>query len=447
MKILTTLICLIFFSIANAEETPFCRDLLAQEKVKTKSYFWQSLRLVIFPGSLLKPSFNKITITPEKQFSKLDISNLKNVILIFDSLNPIFSEKEKRELEQFKERSNIVKKGIKKLKRSLKRLSWGHNSNNKLTNRFERPHFEKESVRRSRCYSLEKSLHLDYDKLYKKYSQLSFEIFKYKQKITADFYSKIFKKKLKHLKQKWNIIYGVNHNTFAKYISSNDIENIIIIGHSNQNHALLDTNKFALTPRHFLKNISPTIRSISIFSCESNKIENNYKLTDRLKNTPSIWKKRFAITVKNKNVFGKGNVVSPLGLSSFLKKVDKFLYIEKEDSKNQQGTKIYQQPKRCSFYLTDQFQIPTDSILATLNGNYLIANKVWNDEIKTISFKFNCNLIKNNNKNLLLLLIKSRSSDHSIQTYFEPAIVPSYSTKTKEYRNKNKHITKIKISF
>ncbi|MCK5073782.1 MAG: hypothetical protein KAQ98_10180 [Bacteriovoracaceae bacterium] len=459
MRILTILTCLMFFSLSlNAEETPFCRDLLAQENNKNKLYLWQSLKLAIFPGSLFKPKFNKIAPVSEKQFSDyensdgtlVDKNSLKNVILVFDSLNPGFSEEEESQLDQFKEDAQIIKKKMKRLKRSLKKrcIEDIHtSSHNGMCIRFEN-----ESTRKSRCYTLEKSLDLNHEDFYKKYNNLNFEIFKYKQQITANFYSKVFKKKLRKLKNKWTVIYGVNHNTFEKYISSNQIENIIIIGHSNQNHALVDTDKFSLTPRYFLKNISPTIRSIAIFSCESNKVENNYKLSHRLKNTPSIWEKRYSITTKDKNIFGRGNIVSPLGLSSFLKRVDKFLHHEKKKFHTHQEIKLYQK-KHCSIRLTGVSSNSKNPVFATLNGNYIVTIPL-KDNVDSILLKFNCNILNKYNDNVLL--VKTASSDHSnplknifatLRTPIELFTIPSYPKSTRRYKDQNRYITRMKFSF
>lgn len=213
---------------------------------------------------------------------------------------------------------------------------------------------------------------------------------------TGDKARKYFKSIEKKLKLHWEFRYKTSLQDVFEAIQSEKVSNIIIISHGSSVNGHIKDSDGRDYPVNFFQNLSPALKSLSLYSCHSEKGKDSYKLIEALKTNPSFYTKRILFTVKEKNFNGLGNVVPLKGLKSFVKKVDKYLSKEKWYLA---GKRSKDNMKACKFSAKLRgFPFNNTSVFFTLNGVPVKISRESNNYSTKLDVP--CNLVKQG-KNIL----------------------------------------------
>lgn len=301
-------------------EENFCdylEDLSHRKTQKKKALETREVLLEnLNPGFMARPQMMPHMASQEnlKSMSLSQMLKLRHLVI---SLSPsdeaIEKMKESGEFEEYLE-----------LKKDVSRLTKIYNKLYRLKNK-------------DACQELKKKTHFSvekYQKLKRKLQEMKTPAF-YEQGL-------VIQKQFEALNSKWNISYKMNLNW--EFISSNslqevhqiltsrDVGNVILITHSVGEYKKLVDAHFNQYPTTFFKQISPTIMSLSFFTCHSQNILSTYNLEDILSTTPTIHQERWLNFVSSNEWSSSPETVPGLGFKDFFQKVDHRLSISLQEN-------------------------------------------------------------------------------------------------------------------
>lgn len=205
---------------------------------------------------------------------------------------------------------------------------------------------------------------------------------------------------LQSTKLQWELISYGDLNMIHKILSSRDISNVVLIAHSSSEFKKIIDVNMNQVPTSFFSTLSPTIMSLSFYTCHSHNITETYDLKSKLKNQFSYFPKRFLNFVKPNEILAEGE--TPLmGLEAYLRRLDRELALQLEENLLEMtflsGSDEYLEQKTCNLKIGN-FSLQSGSLSLILNKSFL--GQVKQNELNR-TFSFPCHLLKE--KNTLLL--------------------------------------------
>jgi hypothetical protein len=130
---------------------------------------------------------------------------------------------------------------------------------------------------------------------------------------------------IKHFKfyNEWHIRPVMDINDLWNQLSGPMTENIVIVSHADKLGVIYDSLHNPIHPS-FFKMLSPSVRSLSIFSCYGDKVFKHYDLDKLNQERTTVYRDSFLTTVRD-NWYFPGKAVYK-GLKSFLYKIDKKIF-------------------------------------------------------------------------------------------------------------------------
>ncbi len=121
----------------------------------------------------------------------------------------------------------------------------------------------------------------------------------------------------------WELVSSVSLNALHDLLRSPNVANIIIVTHSLENNRKMIDSSLNQFPTTFFGEFSPSILSISFFTCNSENYLTTYDLSARLSRAASIHPERFLSLVDQGGVLGNSNRAPMNGFIDYLGRVDR----------------------------------------------------------------------------------------------------------------------------
>ena len=409
----------------------YCRDFQAAksslEQIKKTTLIYDVLRLSLIPGRLVDVETNEIQILENHQFLPLtlDSDGNEDENIIF-SIHPPEVLLQKVNLDEMRARDKILSHELKKMNAQLLKIA------------------KQKTI--EDCIQLSINQNFDfqhYMELGKEKNSLNL-LAQYKE---GEIANRVIVRAIRKLKLNWKVIESTDLNSVHLALKSLKLRNVVIISHAFENGRLVDSslNEY---PIGFFNDLSPSLKSISLFTCHAKEVSMRYRLNEKLMNTASFSNKRALFISRGAFLAGMSEIVPIRAFPRFMKHVEsQIIEILNDENLSTDSLPFYLLPNQCSF-LVKGFQSISGSFSLTLNGGFLGSLIGMNLDQ---SFVFPCNfLIKGNN----ILTIKGfgllsahdeMSADFNL--YFnrnsdDLKISPELMTsKIKFYRNESNRIT------
>lgn len=199
----------------------------------------------------------------------------------------------------------------------------------------------------------------------------------------------------------WELIPSNSLNKVKDLLREPNVGNLIIITHSVGDYKKMIDSTFNQYPSTYFGSISPSLMSLSFYTCHSQNILETYGLVNVLAGTPSFHQKKVINFVQENDILDDGEQVPLSGFSDFLKKVDHSLSLTLQENllshaflRNNNPTKP---DKVCKIEIPTN--IPLSGSLSVILNREFIGN--INRFEKKNEFVFDCSVLKNNNTLLL----------------------------------------------
>ncbi|MEE3078660.1 MAG: hypothetical protein VX341_04925, partial [Bdellovibrionota bacterium] len=292
-------ILLIVFPISSMAKSNFdakknCEAIIKYKSESSNDDFSLSSSL----ASFFKKDLHIKNIKTEsiKKYS-VDKEGLKNYIFLYAPF------KNKKNISRDVEEFNKVSNELKQLEKNLKVLS--------------RSDSIKECIENFKTHPVDED---HYNNLYNKLERNKVAIDAIGNESTIDNILRL--EKSKRIKNNWIISFQTELNDLFNILNSPDTGSVILVSHANSRGELFDSKGKAI-PVELFKNISPSIHTLSIFSCFGKKVFTYYKLKNLFSDKDSSYKKReinyVELTFKQDK--------TPIHLFiSFLKKIDRKIH-------------------------------------------------------------------------------------------------------------------------
>ena len=122
-------------------------------------------------------------------------------------------------------------------------------------------------------------------------------------------------------KLNWEVISANTLNQVHEILRSPTVGNVILLAHSEGNYKKLVDSSLAQFPTSFFSDLSPSLMSLSFYSCHASFIESVFGLKDKFLASPTFYQKRKLYFAEDtKTIDGEGSLLS--GFGSFLIRVD-----------------------------------------------------------------------------------------------------------------------------
>lgn len=411
-------------------ELDICQKIEAQKNSREGSFkedlklIWRALGLFIAPRFFSIPDFQgqkALQVFQKEQDSKSDSINL-----IF-GLGPLITELNGPIIEEERNRYNVLTDEIKH--QSIKYLKINLARNLKS------------------CYRKLKKYNFDYQKYLKNLEERE-SLFLAKRSHEQEELTQNVRRKLKHSRLAWKMIPYSNTPELLEAIrgkyKGENVENIIFVNHALSSGQLKDSTGQVL-PLSLFKQLSPGIKSLSFFSCFSDKIGDLYQIKNSLMELPSFFEERFLITVKERIKESYKNLAPIKGFRAFFKKVDRFLYKkQKQSDETNNDERSFYMAKMCKLNFPTSL-VKKGELNVFLNGNYIAEI----DKSPRGEITFNCSFLKDED-NMLLFRAKDIENPVELQTEnFEDFLNPNFLLSSKKiyYLSGSKNLRSLKMKF
>ena len=194
----------------------------------------------------------------------------------------------------------------------------------------------------------------------------------------------IIAKTLRRLRLPWKVVHSTDLMEVHSALLNPEIKNVVLFSHGLSEGKLVDSriNEYPLS---FFSDLSPSIRSLTIFACHGAEIAEAYHLSESLANNPSEYASRSLFISKGTQLEGMDELVPIRAFPSFMKKVDRILSWGEEG--NATGPMIHDRLS-CEVEV-DRFKVKQGTFGFLLNGRYIGSLNQGNADSKT-SFHFPC---------------------------------------------------------
>jgi hypothetical protein len=130
-----------------------------------------------------------------------------------------------------------------------------------------------------------------------------------------------FKKSKTRLK--WELVSSISLNSLRELLRAPDVANVIIVTHSLENNRKMIDSNFNQIPTTFFGEFSPSLLSLSFFTCNSEDYLKTYDLASRWSKSASIHPERWMSLVDQAGILGNSNRAPMNGFLDFLKRIDR----------------------------------------------------------------------------------------------------------------------------
>lgn len=235
----------------------------------------------------------------------------------------------------------------------------------------------------------------------------------------------------KILKRHWEFREAQTLNEVREVLTSPDVANVILLGHGERNGKILDTRNNEL-PIDALDWLSPSVLSLSFFSCHSETATANFRAADALRTQDSFHKLRFVGHVGASDFLEEREEAPILGLSNFVEAVDRGLADAMTGSQRVQTLgrarlAAYETPRTCEARLEGAKLSSAGSFGLQINSRWV--GTVYPDSPASLAFRFPCawlNSAGNNSASLTNqnLIEASRLASEEVRLFIDGAVVP-----------------------
>lgn len=270
------------------------------------------LKIFLKPDQLAMPNFNRLSVNRDFIKSKyVRYWNLKNIIF---SVGPA-----KDRADEFQNNGMIDQLNL--LEQNLKQEAEKYQ---KMFDKFKHGKFDA-----IKCKELDQEVGFNYAvyKQYKERLNAAQEFSIAKQIRDHSLLEKSFNKSKHLLRLNWEIIQSNTIEEVHDYLKSHDVANTIIVAHGSPKGYILDGfgEEYPMQSFQF---ISPTLYSLSFYSCYSQGLNDYYSIEEKLQNNYSYSAQRFFINVKESQLAEKQNIAPIKNFDFFLAEVDRRIFSE-----------------------------------------------------------------------------------------------------------------------
>ena len=207
---------------------------------------------------------------------------------------------------------------------------------------------------------------------------------------------KIIGKTLRHLHLYWKVVHSTDLMEVHAALQNRNVKNLVIFSHGLTEGKLVDS-RISEYPLGFFSDLSPSLKSLTIFACHGEEIAKTYHLSEFLAANPSEHSTRELIISQGTKIAGMDELVPVRSFHSFMKKVDQQLSHEQEE---EAVGPLAIEPTQCEMSL-DHFKVVKGSFGFLLNGHYIGSINKGNGD-STITLDFPCSYA-DRSKNILTI--------------------------------------------
>lgn len=196
----------------------------------------------------------------------------------------------------------------------------------------------------------------------------------------------------KKTKLNWEIISANDINEVHKILRRSDLGNVVMVTHSYENGKKLVDANLNQYPSRYFNDISPSIMSLSFYSCHSQNVLDTYSLEQKFLETPSYHKKKHLFFVAENQLFGKSTYAPLTGFKDYLIKVDNYLFRSMQgnmlfQSLNSPELKEESEQEVCRVSLGKKLKVKKGTLTINVNRRFVGAIDI---DTKKNSFEFPC---------------------------------------------------------
>lgn len=349
------LICFAIFhtpliSAAMITDENLCKKLHEQKKAMSfeeKLNFLKSgLKLRFQKSKFARPEILSLDVDPKNLISKPE-NHIEDDHLVFilgvDQTQEISDSVFEEEIKRYSELKKTIKKQEKKLRqlarsRSTKSCRKKQKAFNFSWKNWEELHEEKNSLHWARRHD---------------------------EHLQAQ---KIATKTLKDLKLPWHMIENESLENMHHILRSTKSKHVVFMTHGRDLGEIFDRCDSACPPT-FFENLSPSIQSLSLFVCHSQKAVDFYNLEKMMTESPSYYDQRYIFSLKNNKIYGYENIAPLLLFKHFLRKVDHFL-AKKSEFLNPVEGHLQESAPSC-LLSTKGLNLKAGTVSITLNRHFI----------------------------------------------------------------------------
>ena len=264
-------------------------------KISRFHALWDVLRVRLAPGSVIKLQEIDLSVLPSVPAASESGENI-----IF-SIEPPQAFLNSPEFQQKQERYEAIQNTLESQKRKLTKI------------------FKTKSVQE--CIQV--SNDQDFDFLgFSKLAEEAKALALVGQALDAQKVRNTIEKTLKHLKLNWHVVWSTQVMDVYLALKSPNTRNIVILSHGVSGGKLVDSslNEY---PLGIFSELSPSLESISFFSCHDDESVSLYHVEDHLRESPTSMALRRVFYAQGAKLLGQQDVVPVEAFKSFMKKVDR----------------------------------------------------------------------------------------------------------------------------
>jgi len=199
------------------------------------------------------------------------------------------------------------------------------------------------------------------------------------------------------LKRDWEFREARTLNEIRNVLTSPDVANVILLGHGEKNGRLLDTRNNEL-PVDLLEWVSPSVLSLSFFSCFSETSVANFQAEAMLLAQDSFHKLRYVGHVGASDFLEERKEAPLIGLSNFVEAVDRNLKniatgSERVQTLGRARLTDYEAPKLCEARLEGAQLSTPGSFGLQVNSHWV--GSVYPESTDGLEFRFPCSWLRN----------------------------------------------------
>lgn len=260
------------------------------------------------------------------------------------------------------------------------------------------------------CVAKAKELHFSPEAFLEK-SRKNEMLFLEKQVDTNERILNLLKDSIGQLDLEWEFIERATLKELTDELRSPDIGNVVIVTHATTNGTLLDSD-FNEIPDRAFNNISPTLRSISFFSCHESKVREKYRIEEKFKAQKSIYTERQLYTPAMVNFMGNPDSAPIIGFNGFIKRLESELrrdndriYSKTSNKKEQDGCYIellgHEAQENSIIYTASikEFRVKSGGYTFSLNGKVV---GVLEPDSRESKMNFSCDILNENGSNVIV---------------------------------------------
>jgi len=222
--------------------------------------------------------------------------------------------------------------------------------------------------------------------------------------------NQVIRRTIPHLQLKWEVIHSTDLMVLHEVLRNRDVQNVVIISHGKSDGKLVDS-RLSEYPLGFFTDLSPSIRSITIFSCYAEEVSKKYQINEQLSLSPSRFKSRHLYYSKGKKIAGMEESVPVKAFRSFMQKVDQRLFNEMFFGVQENNGEVETNPLLCSLVF-DGLKVIQGTLGFQLNGRFIGSLNLGN---QTQSFAYPCDFL-DREKNILIIRNLSLNQNSKIES-------------------------------